>query len=166
MNFPFPIEADILGGANYFYFVPVDQVVSVSRPQAGNVSLPITLQPGSLWLSGYASYDSLSLDSRLETDGNGGFYESSVKGFYPKPSAPLVHYLNSVKNNRFLVLIKDSNGSTRIVGSQSQPCSFSFSERTGSKAMDVPGIAFEFKSLSYIPPLFYSIGISAPDPVG
>jgi len=155
MNFPEIAEMDNLGGNQSFSFIPFSDVALIPRPISGMVSSSISLNNGCSWFTGYSTNDYLSFDSQQVINENGSFYETKVSGFYPKPSAAFIEYLYSIRNQRFILLVKDNNGRTRIVGSILQPCALSFVEKTGLRAQDLPGVAFEFRCESYQHCYFY-----------
>ncbi|MBW6490841.1 MAG: hypothetical protein K0B15_06550 [Lentimicrobium sp.] len=155
MHFPQITEMDNQGGNLLFFYIPVTDVVSIPISSGGSVLNDITLLQGAEWFLGYSTKDTLSLESEMITNEQGSYYQHAVKGFYPKPPPALIKYFDSIRHQKFILLVMDSNNRIRIIGSLAQPCSFTFSEITGSRAQDLPGVNFGFNCVNYNPCLFY-----------
>jgi hypothetical protein len=155
MNFPQIEEMDNQGGNLQFYYLPVNNVSLIPRAVNGTVLSEISLKDIANWFLGYSTNDLLSFESQLVSNEHGSYYENTVKGFYPKPSATFIEYLYDVRHRKFILLVMDSNGRLRIVGSVEQPCTLTFVEKTGTRAQDLPGVSFEFRCENYNPCYFY-----------
>jgi hypothetical protein len=158
MNFPQITEMDNQGGNLTFDYIPIPSVLFIPRPVSGKVLSPILLNVPAVWFLGYSTKDTLSFETEPVTNEQGTYYQHAVKGFYPKPSPELISHFDNMKNQKFIVRITDSNNRIRIVGGINQPCTFSYSEITGSRAQDLPGVNFEFNNANYHPCFFYGDG--------
>lgn len=133
-----------LGGCQGFSFSPVNRIASVPEAFACCIETPITMVNPFVMLQGYASPGTLLFSESAKQTPSGILYSVSVKGFYPGASAGMIALFRELLANRFVVLVTDKHGSTRLAGSLQEPLSFSFQYSSMSLPNERAGYEFVF----------------------
>jgi hypothetical protein len=143
------IEADNFPGIHKFYFIPEDEVSSVSEPDGMVVT--VTLDALSEWLEGYSS-ENLSYTEEYEETDIGDRYRATLRGFFPGDSEELMDYFIEMKQSKYLVKVQDGNGETKLIGSVDIPARFRV-----TRIKDQERNGFEYSFVAYhhdLPPFF------------
>jgi len=143
------ILCDNIPGVSLFEFIPVDDVESVSEPNGMEVT--VTLKTGKAWLKGFSS-EKLAYNEEAEESDEGDSYLVKMSGFVPGDSKDLLSYFAELKQNRFLIKVKDLNGELRLMGSIDIGSRFSYSNK---KDNENNGYSFVFSAFHPdLPPFF------------
>lgn len=160
MNFLKP-ESENMGGSVFFYFIPSSEVSGFTKTSDYKVS-SLVLQSGSDLSAGYASPNSLVFQATPSETEHGTVFDILIKGFYPRPGYQMMEIFSDMVNERFIVLVKDNNGNSRIAGTIDQPLSFRFSESSAQRAQEMPGIEYQFYGKVATLPFFYTSSLEYP----
>src|ERR1700754_3213781 len=112
------------GGYKSFQFIPYYQVSGFPAITAMKNLSQVIFYETYDWLNGYATAETLSYDEEYTPDENGGFYDLTITGFIPGDQVDLIDIMDTMPFNRFIVMILDTKGVTRLVGSTSTPLDF------------------------------------------
>jgi hypothetical protein len=126
-----PIQRIITGGLGAFEFVPVEGINS--WPAVFNISTfsdEITLKPGYSWLAGYADYNTLEYTETPTYGPQGAFYKCQLTGFLADDPEGTTANLLASFNKKYIIRFTTHQGAVRVVGSPTDPVSFSFSSTT------------------------------------
>jgi hypothetical protein len=149
-NFP-AIICDNLPGVKKFYFVPVDDVASISDPDGFVVS--VTFDGGKDWLTGMST-ERMVYEELSEEDDNGDVFIASITGFVPGNEAELLEYFNELRRTKFLVKAVDGNDMERLLGSIEIPARFKYKIVNDNESN---GFRFTFSAVHPdLPPFFMS----------
>jgi len=133
-----------LGGCQGFSFCPVNHIAFIPEAFACLIDAPISLVNPFEMREGYASPGSLSFSESAKLTPSGTLYTVSVKGFYPGVSQAMIALFLEMAANRFVVLVTDKHGMTRLAGSLHEPLSFSFQYASMSSPNERAGYEFVF----------------------
>lgn len=159
MNWTITSEIENMGGINFFLFQEIDKINSVSYQNNALID-QILLKTGNSWIQGYCIPESGDLVVTPSENDHGTVYDVIFTGDYPVPSATMLSKFNNLINRKFILLVKDHSGMTRVLGSAEFPMRFSFSYKTGKKASDRAGVQFTFRSRSLLPPPYLLTDLS------
>ena len=147
-----PDHLDNLGGIIKLWYIPVEDVSSISRPihDFGGITLAANKQ----WLEFYFSPQSAKYDVKFKTGPKGSYFECMITGIYPKQNAANNYLINQLRDAAFVCKVLDANGVYRIVGTPDFPLKFTFDFDSGSKTADRNSIGFLFSGKSKYAPIF------------
>ena len=154
-NFQTSDYFESLGGCQGFYFSPVNRIAAIPEAFASRIESPISMIEPFIMLEGYASRGSLSFSESAKLTPSGILYSVSIKGFYPGASAEMISLFGELMANRFVVLVTDAHGNTRLAGSLQEPLSFSFQFSSRSVPAERAGYEFTFSGeLTSVCPIY------------
>lgn len=146
-NFPTPKTYN-QGGLRSFKFLHRNAVNVWPGIFNSKILLPIVLNEGFVWLNGYATPLTLAYAEDSKDNENGNYYEQQIVGFAPGDKLELINLMEQMANNNFIVLIKDTNNQTRLVGSHGYPLTFSAVYNSGAGREEAKGYNFKFSGVS------------------
>ena len=161
MDWQIPNQIENMGGINFFQFIEIDKILTFPRQFLGEIGL-ISLKEGNDWSAGYGIQNTLELNVTPQKDNQGTIFNVMLSGEYPGASAAQMEEFRNMLNRKYIVLIKDSSGKTKVLGSLEEPLEFNYSEKTGKAASDRPGVLFSFEGKCSNTPYHYYIEISIP----
>jgi hypothetical protein len=135
----------ITGGINSFTFVDASGILTwpadddLEIEEAG-----IVLKAGYAWQVGYADHNSLEYTERAGNAAQGVVLEAELSGFLPDDLLANMRAITRGFNKKFVVIYRTHQGTSRVFGTPTDPCSFSFSTTT-AKLGGRKGIGFSFK---------------------
>jgi hypothetical protein len=135
----------ITGGISSFRFVEAAGIAT--WPPENGLEIDesaIVLHPGYAWQLGEADYNSLEYTERAGNDANGVVMEAELSGFLPDDLLANSRAIRAGFNKKFVVIFRTTQGTSRVFGTPSDPCSFTFSTTT-AKLGSRKGIGFSFK---------------------
>jgi len=135
---------ETLGGCQGFYFAPVNRIASIPEASACMITSPILMRDTYPILRGYASPGSLLFTESAKHTPSGMLNSVALKGFYPGVSDGMIALFHELMTNRFVVLVTDKLGKTRLAGSLREPLSFSFTYSSLSQPNERAGYEFVF----------------------
>ena len=157
-SFPTP-DSDNIGGCRAFKFIEADKVVSMPVASGKMIKSQITLSEGATWRDGYASVKSLEYSEKMRENDAGKYFVTEITGFYPKINNETLALFSEMKHSRFIVIITDNNGLSRVAGTIETPLEFTFDASSGRNASSRNGLSFAFKGQFINESPFYSVNI-------
>jgi len=147
-----PDHLDNMGSIIKLWYIPVDDVASISRPIHDYGG--ITLKANKQWLEMYFSPQSASYVLKFKPGPKGSFYDSMITGIIPKHDIIHNTNVNQLRDASFICKILDANGYYRIIGTLDFPLHFSYDSDSGKKPSDRNSIGFIFFGQSKYAPFF------------
>jgi len=145
------------GGYNAFQFIPYYNVEAYPMIANSQVLVPLELSPGAAWLTGYATMETLSYDEAPQRDEAGPYYTLTVSGFVPGDTQGLIDLVHQMQSQRFIVLVHDSLGKQRLVGTPRAPLDFAAAFGSGKMRADQKGFNITFSGVSTFPSPVYEV---------
>lgn len=137
------------GGYNSFTFSPFQLISGIQRTVANNMpSALVSFAAGDDWLSGYATVQTLAYTEDPQQDANGTFYNLTIAGYVPGDKPELEQILGEMEQQRHIVVLKDTSGILRLVGTRDMPLSFNAAFSSGANRSDQKGYTFKFSGTS------------------
>lgn len=136
------------GGYHSFRFTPAYLVTAFPMISNARAIVPLSFTAGNDWLQGYATTETLTYDEEPVNDGNGTYYNYTVAGFVPGDLADLIYLVSAMEKMRHIVLIRDTAGILRLVGSPAAPLDFIATYGSGAARTDQKGFNFKFTGSS------------------
>jgi len=136
-----PTEINITGICK-FWFAPVDWFKYFSIKHLSNIEvkyiefLPII---NYRWLIGYHNNENTEVETNPKQTDQGVIYESQVNLFIPGDDDSLRLLLTRMEQLRFVVMVKETTGTVKILGDKISACrmTFKFKNKQGKKGYDV-----------------------------
>lgn len=145
------------GGYSSFEFLPYNLVYTYPMITQGVTYIPVGLYEGHPWLKGYATAGSLVFTEEQVVDENGQPWNQTINGFVPGDKAELVFLMANMARTRYLVLLRDSSGQMRLVGTPKRPLKFTSSYGSGGERSEQKGYHFKFTAQSLFPAPAYKV---------
>jgi hypothetical protein len=151
------------GTAGNVYAVPASQVASIKPPAAGSMSTDtIVLKKGAKFADIYATPDTGSVKDVEVGEKDSGSFETNAEFWTPRISDKVLSLKSKFANGGFIFVMKDSNGTMRIIGSKDHPAYRVPKEiSTGSAPKDRNGAGFAFVAASATPAYIYTGTVEA-----
>lgn len=146
-NFPTP-KGYNLAGLVSFQFIHFSAIDSFAGIFDGKILTPPTLKVGETWFNGYGTIYSLNYNEKGNNNDNGKYYDQTISGFIPGDKQDLINLMDVMEADYFVLLIKDSNHQTRMVGGYGCPMVFNATFDSGSARSDSKGYTFTFSGQS------------------
>lgn len=147
---------DNLGGINSFRYIPISEVLYLSEAIEGKVCEPLTIKAPGRWYDFYATEGTMGFNEVKENSPHGDFYKVRLSGFVPKDRPELIHALNKMRNQKFIIDYTDNNGLRKIIGTIDEPLRLKHSFDTGADVPNRAGTSFEFYGdLRFPSPVYY-----------
>jgi hypothetical protein len=147
MNFP-KLHNYNIGSIKTFVFVDeqgIDQWPDVILNTMQ--SLP-TLKSGYVWNQGYSTQDSKGLVERTGRDNKGVLHTHIISGVYPRINSIVTSIFTKMLNKRYIVVVEDNNGESRILGRPGNGLKFTFEDSTQENASGRNSYSFTFSGNS------------------
>jgi hypothetical protein len=131
MNIPHLQESNYGGSLHHILYVNVKNVDTAQWPErtGSNYEDEIILLPGETWKQIDFTLGSLKYkEIRLEKSG-GKFYLPQLTGIIPKDRPDLIDIFENAELKRFIVLYKDANNNTLLIGNPDEPATFKVPSR-------------------------------------
>lgn len=140
-NLTKPAQQNVTGLCK-FWFAPVDWFKHLSIKHLTNLEIKyIEFDPiiGRNWLSGYYNNEITEIETNTKTTDSGVLYESQINLFIPTDDENLRKQLTRMEQMRFIVMVKESSGTVKIVGDKISACQvqFKFVNKPGKKGYDI-----------------------------
>jgi hypothetical protein len=127
-----PLILDNVGGVEALWYVDVADVLSVPDPDAPLITTDIELRPGCFWYQILATRTTLGFTQDGKNDRHGPFFQPKLKGTLAKATATVAAGLEALDARRFLLLYRDHNGTTWLVGAPDEALTFTDKYDTGT----------------------------------
>jgi hypothetical protein len=152
------LDGGQLGGLRAVFFVPVAALRLVPDTDAGGLALlgDLVLAPGANWdqLQGTIYTPALDVDAVATVHGPG--YDHELGGFFAGDAPAVAAQFLAMQGRRFVVLYRDFDGITRLVGDQRGGLEFSYKLTTGTKPGERKGYKWTFRGRTASPAKFYA----------
>jgi hypothetical protein len=149
-----------MGGlAGYVFAIPARDVESIPAhdPLTFEVAGPIVLKPGKKFSSYYQTPDTGEVKDVEVGEKDSGSFEINAEWWMPSINGSVLKAKSDFANGAFILVMKDSNGVQRIVGSKDHPAYRVPGEITTGKApKDRRGASFKWQAASPWPALIYT----------
>lgn len=132
------------GGYSSFKFIPVNEVVTDAQIRASIAVTPVVLRLLNEFYTGYSTAESLELIEKTERTDDGTVVSVQINGFTPGEKDELINLLYEMERFRFIVILMDSHGRKRLVGSKANPLLFKSDFNSGARRADGKGMSFSF----------------------
>lgn len=138
------------GGGKSIRLCPVHLVESINETSPATV----TFASGGEWFTIAIVSDSLNSSIVPEDAGGEDINKASVECKYAGDTGGIARYFQMLRQYRYFILIvKDSNNNTQLVGTKECPMEFSYTKSLGGSAKGFRGYSLSFKGiLQYTPP--------------
>lgn len=137
------------GGYTKFYFLPSYHVDTFPMIVNGRAQVPVGLKVGAMWYEGYATPGTLSYSEEAREDPNGKYYLPVLTGFVPGDKPALINLLQNMEKLTFIVMLRDSAGKFKLIGSPGCPLELSANFGSGEKRADSKGFSFKFTGQAF-----------------
>ncbi len=154
-SFPAIDQNEQAGGNSGFKFAPHSYVYAIPIPVAGKVVTEINMNGDYEFMDGISAIDTLVFEETFQEVAAGKVWQESVKGFYPKYTEDINELMHEMAAFRFILIVKDKNGISRIVGNVTEPLKFRYQMSSGGRVADKSGLEFEFSGVCTSPAPVY-----------
>lgn len=144
-DFETPDYPESIGGCRTFSFTPVKFIEFIPEPVNGIIDSDIRFFPDGRMYQGYSTKGVLSFSETAKITPSGLIYTVIMKGFSPGNNEGMVALFDMMAKNRFVLLVTDNQGVTRLVGSKKEPLSFTADFSTGINPGDRMGYTYAFE---------------------
>jgi hypothetical protein len=127
-----PLILDNVGGVEALWYADVADVLNVPDPDEPLISTDIVLRSGAAWYQLVATRTTLGFTQDGKTDRHGPYFLPKLKGVLAKATATVAAGLEALDDRRFLLLYRDHNGTTWLVGEPDAPLTFTDKYDTGT----------------------------------
>jgi hypothetical protein len=161
------------GLASKHYYARLDDILTFPVPPNNPATFAakvtavgnFVMKPGKAFKSFYCTLEKGELTSEMVGGARDGKSFQNLAAFYHPGSSPsLLGFMETIKNDDVVVLVKELNGQIRIIGQPDIPANLdSASGKTGMAVADEKGFTFTLKSIAGIAPVYTGV---YPVPVG
>ena len=146
------------GTAGNVYAIPASQVKEIVAPAAGSLSTPtIITKTGQKFADIYATADTGEVKDVEVGDKDSGSFVTNAEFWTPRISDKMLNLKSKFANGGFILVMKDGNGTMRIIGSKDHPAYRVPGEiATGKAPKDRNGATFKFEAASATPAFIYT----------
>lgn len=144
-DFELPDYHESIGGCRKFTFAPLICIQFVPDAVNGVISDPIILKGILKMLEGYSSPESLSYAETAKQTASGLLYTATLKAFYPGYNREMIALFDEMLRHKFVLLVTDLMGITRMVGSLKEPLSFYYDFVSMNKPSERMGYNYGFE---------------------
>jgi hypothetical protein len=153
-----PLEGAKLAGLAAVFFAPVAALASVPDTDEGGLALlgDVALATGTSWAQLHGTIYTPALDVEAAATVHGPGYDHELSGYYGGDAPEVAAQFLAMQGRRFVLLYRDFDGLTRLVGDQRGGLEFSYKLATGSKPGERKAYKWTFKGRTASPALFYT----------
>ncbi len=127
-----PLLVDNTGGVDALWYCDVADVLRFPNTPAAAIVTDVELRAGATWYQLIATRGTVGYTQAGSTDRHGEFFKPLLKGALAKATPTVAAGLEALDGRRFLVLYRDQNGHTWLVGTPDSPLTWSEKYETGS----------------------------------
>lgn len=132
---------DRIGGLHVVYAIPIGTAYSLDIDYVtGQRSFAISNTDGVYALPCLA--EDYVFGETHERDENGDFWQPTIQGSIPHPSADNAADIEALERGEWVVLCEDQNGTWRLCGDEDTPLTFSTDTTSGTVSSDKNQVAF------------------------
>lgn len=119
-----PFLVDNVGGVEALWYADVADVLRIPDGDAAALADDVLLRPGATWYQLLATRGTLRYSQAGKNDRHGDFWQPLLKGALAKASPTVAAGLEALDGRRFVLLYRDQNGYTWLVGTKDSPLQF------------------------------------------
>lgn len=153
-----PIEGAKLAGLRAVFFTAAAGLHTIPDTDEAGLALlgDLVLDTGAQWaqLHGTIYTPALDVDALVTVHGPG--YDHELSGFFAGDAPAVAAQFLAMQGRRFVLLYRDYEGLTRLVGDQRGGLEFSYKLTTGTKPGERKGYKWTFKGRTASPARFYT----------
>jgi hypothetical protein len=139
-----------------FYFTAAENLPDVLPTDGASIVGDLQLKPGSLFYSFEATSFTPEFDQPDDRDQHGDSYTHNFAGFCAGDSPELATAMLELKGQRLVLLYKNHDGQTKLIGDKEHYLKFEYKFNPGTKPGERKGYKFSFKGKSRNPALFFT----------
>lgn len=160
------------GLASKHYYARVNDILTfpavpdtpTSYADKVTVSDDFVMKTGKAFKSIYCTLEKGELKSEMQGGRDGKSFMNMADFYHPGTSPDLLGFMETIKNEDVVILVKEITGQVRIVGRADLPANLESATGTSGKAIaDEKGFTFTVKSIGGIAPVYTGV---YPVPVG
>ncbi|RZK36037.1 MAG: hypothetical protein EOO57_07970 [Hymenobacter sp.] len=148
------------GTAGKVYAIPASDVESITPPAAGTMTVlagGVKFKTGKKCAEIYTTADTGEVKDTEVGDKDSGSFETNAEFWTPRISDKVLNLKSKFANGGFILVMKDGNGTMRIIGSKDHPAYRVPKEiATGKAPKDRNGATFAFVAASATPAFIYT----------
>ena len=138
-----PLLVDNTGGVEALWYCDAADVLRAPDPDEAAIAENVLLRPGATWYQFLATRGTLRYSQAGKNDRHGDFWQPLLRGALAKASPTVAAGLEALDGRRFLLLYRDQNGYTWLVGTPASPLTFTEKFDSGT-ATERNGYDFQF----------------------
>ncbi|HNW90987.1 MAG TPA: hypothetical protein PK664_06540 [Paludibacteraceae bacterium] len=147
---------ETMGGCESFLFAPKEDILLIPAVVNNVIAQEIQFYGSNTFYFGAAIMDTLSFSEEQQDGDPGASFKTEITGMVPRLTAEYLDLFNEMRRHRFVVLVKDNNGLSRLVGTKSTGMKFWFKQSTKTTPSGLNGFEFGFSLSSEKPAPFYT----------
>ncbi|WP_273210765.1 hypothetical protein [Runella zeae] len=147
-----------LGGLVSMQFLPRAAVDTMAIPSSLSFAGPLTLKAGWRWYELELQHNTAFYNEQYRKTANGGLYDISVGGFYPRDDVATLELLEKMTTYYFLIRAKDYQGRWRLIGNLTETMKFQKRDYQSTTPDTRVGFALEFSG-SFQRPGFFDVRV-------
>ena len=125
-----------IGGISKFYLVPTSQFSSLSNPDDDEIHTLVISSLDTVWEIS-AIYQSINFTEKFQNSQSGSYYSRKFSAKIGKDTPRTYSDLQSLRNQKWILIYQDQNGSWKMIGSTDYPLRVSFTVNPGSSVADL-----------------------------
>ena len=134
---------DNTGGVDALWYCDVADVLQFPRTASAAILDDVQLRRGAAWYQLLATRGTLRYGHAGKNDRHGAFFQPALKGALAKATPTVAAGLEALDGRRFLLLFRDQNGHTWLVGTPEAPLTYTEKYDSGSPT-ERNGYDFQF----------------------
>ncbi|HNX08232.1 MAG TPA: hypothetical protein PKL96_11665 [Bacteroidales bacterium] len=147
---------ETMGGCESFLFAPKEDILLIPAVVDNVIAQEIQFLGANTFYLGAAIMDTLSFSEEQQDGDPGSSFKTEITGLVPRLTAAYLDLFNEMRRHRFVVLVKDNNGLSRLAGTKDAGMKFWFKQSTKTSPSGLNGFEFGFTLLSDKPAPFYT----------
>lgn len=143
------------GGAKSLDFILADDVRVFPHAYRNNIASDIVLWDNKSMYKMELTRETQGFRTDLKQKGGVDFFETKLGGIIPKDRILISTIIDSLQNNRLILIATDNNGNKRIIGSKKVPVNLRWKANHKTKFKGRNEYTIEFSHISKSPPYYY-----------
>lgn len=139
---------DNLGGLLELKVASVSMIDSIPEPVKNVIHQNVVFKTGYAWTTWKVRPFDTGIRSRSRESQEGPYKEYSLPFLIPKDLSDMAQMLKTAESDLFVILVKDANLKTKLIGSLDAPLKFRFDHESGTSQRALNHYACEFYSES------------------
>lgn len=145
-----------ISGLSTLEFIPVSDVLSIARPWKEKIASAVSLKPSKSFFSLAYTQETADFSCEPEKTPNGSIHKLSVTAFIPKMQLATDQTLSEMRDDLFILKVRDNNGNVRLCGTIEAPIRFEYNENALAEFGRRGGYSIRFFRDLASPPPYYT----------